>query len=94
VLTVAERETDFERHRPGIERLRMNYQRHGIAARVEETLRGDLAIADLLLSRAADFSADLIVAGAYHHSQLREALFGGITRDLLDHMTVPVLMSH
>jgi len=48
---------------------------------------------DLLLSRAADLDADLIVAGAYHHSQLREALFGGVTRDLLDHMTVPVLMS-
>ncbi len=93
VLTVGEREADFERHRSGLERLRMNYQRHGIAARAEATIRGDLAVADLLLSRAADLAADLIVAGAYHHSQLREALFGGVTRDLLDHMTVPVLMS-
>jgi len=38
--------------------------------------------------------ADLLVAGAYHHSQLREAIIGGVSRDLLDHMTVPVLMSH
>ena len=94
LLTVAEREADFERDRPGRERMMKNYERHGIPARVEEVIRGDLAIADLLLSRAADRDADLIVAGAYHHSQLREALLGGVTRDLLDHMTVPVLLSH
>jgi nucleotide-binding universal stress UspA family protein len=69
-------------------------QRHGIAARAEETLHGDLRISDVLLSRAADLAADLLVAGAYHHSQLREALVGGVSRELLDHMTVPVLMSH
>ena len=27
-------------------------------------------------------------------AQLRETLLGGVSRDLLDHMTVPVLMSH
>jgi len=36
----------------------------------------------------------LIVSGGYHHSQLREALLGGVSRELLQHMTVPVLMSH
>jgi nucleotide-binding universal stress UspA family protein len=36
----------------------------------------------------------LIIAGAYHHSRFREALVGGVSRDLFDHMTVPVLMSH
>jgi nucleotide-binding universal stress UspA family protein len=69
-------------------------RRHGIAAQPEETLRGGIAISDVLLSRAADLAADLIVAGAYHHSQLREALIGGVSRELLEHMTVPVLMSH
>ena len=38
--------------------------------------------------------ADLIVTGAYGHSRMREFVFGGATRTLLDHMTVPVLMSH
>jgi nucleotide-binding universal stress UspA family protein len=42
----------------------------------------------------ADLGAYMIVAGAYHHSHLREELLGGVSRDLLDHMTVPVLMSH
>jgi nucleotide-binding universal stress UspA family protein len=32
--------------------------------------------------------------GAYGHSRLREAVFGGATRDVLAEMTVPVLMTH
>ena len=49
---------------------------------------------DVLLSRAADFSVDLIIAGANRHSPLREALIGGVSVDYSRHMTVPVLMSH
>ena len=43
---------------------------------------------------AADESADLIVMGAYGHSRLREMVLGGVTRHMLQHMTVPVFMSH
>jgi nucleotide-binding universal stress UspA family protein len=94
VTFVGARETTLAEHRPSIERMVHHLQRHGIPARAEETLQGDLRISDVLLSRAADLAADLLVAGAYHHSQLREALVGGVSRELLDHMTVPVLMSH
>jgi nucleotide-binding universal stress UspA family protein len=94
VMTVRAREAAFEQDGPLLARIVRHLERHGIAAHSEEALRGDLPISDVLLSRAADLDADLIVAGAYHHTQLREALFGGVSRDLLDHMTVPVLMSH
>ncbi len=94
VMTVAAREADAEVDQPSLDRVIRHFQRHGIAARPEETVGGDMPIADLLLSRAADLDADLLVAGAYHHSQFREALIGGVSRELLDHMTVPVLMSH
>jgi nucleotide-binding universal stress UspA family protein len=94
VMFVGTRETALAEHRPSIERIVHHLERHGIPARAEETLEGDLRISDVLLSRAADLAVDLIVAGAYHHSQLREALVGGVSRELLDHMTVPVLMSH
>lgn len=46
-----------------------------------------------LLSSVCDYGCDLIVMGAFGHSRLREALLGGVTQTLLDHMTVPVLMS-
>jgi len=94
VTFVGTRETTLAEHRPSVERIVHHLQRHGIPARAEETLQGDLRISDVLLSRAADLAVDLLVAGAYHHSQLREALVGGVSRELLDHMTVPVLMSH
>lgn len=94
VMFVGARETTLAEHHPSIERMVQHLQRHGIPARAEETLQGDLRISDVLLSRAADLAVDLLVAGAYHHSQLREALVGGVSRELLDHITVPVLMSH
>jgi nucleotide-binding universal stress UspA family protein len=51
-------------------------------------------IGALILSRAADGAADLIVMGAYGHSRLREIVLGGATRELFKSMTVPTLMSH
>jgi len=38
--------------------------------------------------------ATLIVMGAYTHSRMREAFLGGVTRHLLAHAPVPLLMSH
>jgi len=94
VMTVVGTEVEREPALASLGRVVRHLQRKGIAAQAEATLRGDLGISDVLLSRTSDLAADLIVAGAYHHSPYREALFGGVTYDLLDHMTVPVLMSH
>jgi len=94
VVTVRAREASFERDPPGLDRIVRHLECHGIRAQTEQALQGDLPVSDVLLSRAADLDADLIVSGAYHHSQFREALLGGVSRELLAHMTVPVLMSH
>jgi nucleotide-binding universal stress UspA family protein len=68
----------------------------GIDVEVEETagIGTDVMVGELLLSRVADFNADLVVMGAYGRSRLRELVLGGVTRTLLGAMTVPVLMSH
>lgn len=68
--------------------------RHGVKAEAQHTVTDDLEVADVLLSRAADYGTDLIVLGAYAHSRLRDLVLGGVTRTLLRHMTVPLLMSH
>jgi nucleotide-binding universal stress UspA family protein len=47
-----------------------------------------------LLSRVSDGGADLVVMGGYGHSRLRERVLGGVTRGVLTHMTVPVLIAH
>ena len=67
---------------------------HGVPARVHTEVAADIGIAEAMLSRAADLSADLIVMGAYGHARWSERVLGGATRGLLEAMTVPVLMSH
>jgi nucleotide-binding universal stress UspA family protein len=67
--------------------------RHEIKAATETLISGGDA-ANTLLSHAADVGADLIVMGGYGHSRIREMVLGGVTREILRSMTVPVLMSH
>lgn len=68
--------------------------RHDIAVEASSMESRELSPADILLNRASDLSADMIVMGAYGRSRLRELVLGGVTRDILHRMTVPVLMSH
>jgi nucleotide-binding universal stress UspA family protein len=68
--------------------------RHGLAA-IPETIKTDtLATADVVLDRAKQIPADMIVMGAYGHSRLRETILGGMTHDMLQDTTRPLLMSH
>jgi nucleotide-binding universal stress UspA family protein len=68
--------------------------RHGVKVVVQRDVAADSKIGEIILSRAADCGADLIVMGIYGHSRLREMVLGGVSRTLLSSMTVPVLMSH
>ena len=68
--------------------------RHDIVAKVRPEVAEDIDVGNLLLSRAADLSTDLIVMGAYSRARLAERVLGGVTRLMLQSMTVPVLMSH
>jgi nucleotide-binding universal stress UspA family protein len=78
---------------PGAD-ITLHLARHGVNAVADQTRGADISVGDVILSRAADVGADLIVCGAYGHSRLREMVLGGATRHQLQHMTVPVLMSH
>jgi len=68
--------------------------RHALKVEVKRTIMGDIEVADVLLSHAADAGTDFIVMGGYGHSRLREFVLGGATRSILRSMTAPVLMSH
>jgi nucleotide-binding universal stress UspA family protein len=78
-------------HRADIAR---HLARHGVPVTARETSSNGLDAADILLNHAADLSCDLIVIGGYGHPRFREIVLGGVTRALLQHATVPVLMSH
>lgn len=72
----------------------LHLARHGVKADVSSTVASDIDVGNAILSRASDVGADLLVMGAYGHSRLREFVFGGVTLEILRHMTLPVLMSH
>jgi nucleotide-binding universal stress UspA family protein len=68
--------------------------RHGVKVEAAREYSSPIDVGNLLLSRTADLSADLLVMGAYGHSRLKEIMVGGVTRTILEQMTLPVLMSH
>lgn len=68
--------------------------RHGIKVEVRRVQRADVDVGNTILSYAADNGTDFLVMGGYGHSRLRQFILGGVTRSMLQSMTVPVLMSH
>jgi len=67
---------------------------NGIAAEPITVSRGKVSAGETVLKKAAELGCDLIVKGAYTQSRLRQMIFGGTTRHILGHATVPVLMAH
>jgi len=88
-------ESEPERGRPpaGVS-LALHLARHGVKVETTQTVAGEISVADAILGTAADLGIDLIVMGAYGHSRLRELILGGVSRQLLRTMTVPVFLSH
>lgn len=78
---------------PGAD-IALHLARHGVKAETAVSYSDEIEVGDMVLSRLADLGADLLVMGAYGHARLREVLLGGVTRHVLEHMTVPILMSH
>lgn len=68
--------------------------RHGLRVEVVTRPSMNFSVAYAVLEYARTVGADLVVAGGYGHSRLREALLGGTTRELLQTTHLPVLFSH
>ncbi len=67
---------------------------HGIASDLRSAVATEIGIVDMLLNRVSDEAAGLLVMGAHGHYGFPHILRGGVTREMLRHMTVPVLLSH
>ena len=67
---------------------------HGVEAEAHVLRVGPGVFGQALLDKAHELGADLLVMGAYAHSPLREMVFGGVTRFMLGHADLPVLMRH
>lgn len=93
-LLVVDAASDGESHgqEPGADVARY-LARHDVHVDVRRVSSAGADVGRVLLRRAAEFRADLVVMGAYGHSQLSEWVFGGVTRTVLREANVPVLMS-
>lgn len=67
--------------------------RHGVRVSVDVLASGGRSVSDVLRQHAVDIGAELIVMGAYGHSRVREWIFGGVTRSMLETSPVPLLMT-
>ncbi len=77
-----------------VRRLTDRLRRHCVAVDSVQIEKTSGAVADILCAKAHEVGADLIVCGAFGHSRLKENLFGGVTRHLLDRSRLPLLLSH
>lgn len=68
--------------------------RHGVRCEATRNIRPAGDVGEALLTTAETQAADMLVMGCYGHSRLREYVFGGATRHVLNHMHIPVLMAH
>ncbi len=90
VLTVDDRSGDAM----SVDRLVVLLERHGVNVSAQGARTSGRTIGDVLLSKTRELRCDLLVMGGYGHSPLREHLFGGATYFVLEHMNIPVLLSH
>jgi nucleotide-binding universal stress UspA family protein len=68
--------------------------RHGLRVNVVQLPRAGTSVACVINDYVRQSNSDLLIAGGYGHSRLREFLLGGVTRELLSTVTVPTLFSH
>ena len=68
--------------------------RHGVNVELINDVSDGTDVGSIILSRVSDLDIDLVVMGIYGHSKLRETFFGGASKTMLGHMTVPTLIAH
>lgn len=94
VLSVASHPGETKSREIEAEDLCRHLARHGVpVSAMTETGRG-MAPEDVLLNAASDAGSDLLVIGGYGHGRFREFVLGGVTRKLMRHATLPVLLAH
>jgi nucleotide-binding universal stress UspA family protein len=90
IITIHEDQTEAERRADrGVDYLKL----HNITAQRHAIVSPD-GPAKLLLKRAKQLNAGLIVMGAYGQPALREFFLGSVTRKLLGESSIPLFLYH
>jgi nucleotide-binding universal stress UspA family protein len=84
---------EYQRRGPPASELARYLALHDVRCEIAQFRPLDREVGRGLLAAAAEFGADLLAMGAYSHSRLRQLILGGVTRHVLEHARVPVLMT-
>lgn len=76
------------------ERIAARFRRHGSTSETRLVFPAGRAVPDAIIDTATACGADLLVMGGYGHSRLRELVFGGFTRHVLEASLLPVFLFH
>jgi nucleotide-binding universal stress UspA family protein len=79
---------------PTGEEVALHLVRNGVPATAVTVAPAGRTTGEAILHYTKSQGCDLLVKGAYAQSRLREMMFGGATRHILAHATLPVLMAH
>ncbi len=80
--------------REALEHLAKQLTWHGVSAETRYVADPGSQASTRLGLIAAELQADMLVVGAYGHGPLRETIFGGVTRALIERAEMPVFMMH
>jgi nucleotide-binding universal stress UspA family protein len=94
LLIVVNEKTKNEKNEVRGAEMAKHLARHDVKVEIETVPAADIDVTNAILSYVADSSGTLIVMGGYGHSRVSELILGGVTRGMLESMTVPVFMSH
>jgi nucleotide-binding universal stress UspA family protein len=94
VLTAFEGDSRVTATVESAERVAARFRRHGSTSEARLVLPGGRTPHDAVLDTAVASGADVLVMGGYGHSRLRELVFGGFTRHVLDSSPLPVFLFH
>jgi nucleotide-binding universal stress UspA family protein len=83
----------YQRRGPGAPELAAYLALHDIKADIEMFQSVGNSVGAGLLAAARRFDCDLLSMGAYSHSRLRQLILGGVTRHVLEHANLPVMMN-
>jgi nucleotide-binding universal stress UspA family protein len=68
---------------------------HGVSADLQVLpVTGDRVFGEVLLTKAHGLGSDMLVVGAFARHPMRSLFLGGVTRHMLAHADLPVLMRH
>jgi len=69
-------------------------RRNGLNATAMTRPTAGNSVGEAMIAVTGELGADLLIKGAFTNSRLRQMIFGGATRDVIEKSTMPVILAH